>query len=58
MGAVDAVKTTLLLVLGYFFGRAILHSRGYLPYYAIAVIVVLPLVHYLNYRRRKKSLPG
>jgi membrane protein DedA with SNARE-associated domain len=58
MGTVDAVKSALLLVLGYFFGRAILHSRGYLQYYAIAVIVLLPLVHYLLYRRRKKLGPN
>ena len=54
MGTVDAVKTSLLLVLGYFFGRAILRLRGYLQYYAIAVIVLVPLVHWLIRLNREK----
>ncbi|MFI5362046.1 MAG: DedA family protein [Elusimicrobiota bacterium] len=55
MGTVDAVKTSLLLVLGYFYGRAILHMRGYLQYYAIAVIALVPLIHWLIWQRRGKS---
>jgi membrane protein DedA with SNARE-associated domain len=54
MGTVDAVKSSLLLVLGYFFGRAILHLSGYLQYYAIAVIVLVPLVNWLRLARGKK----
>ena len=41
MGLVDATKSSLLLVLGYFFGRAILPLSGYLQYYAFAVVSVL-----------------
>jgi membrane protein DedA with SNARE-associated domain len=55
MATLDAVKSGFLLIIGYFCGRAILHSRGYLKYYAIAVIVLLPLVHYLLHRRREKT---
>jgi membrane protein DedA with SNARE-associated domain len=54
MGTLDAVKSAALLILGYFCGRAILHSRGYLTYYAIAVIVILPVVHYVILQRRKR----
>lgn len=39
IGIVDALKSALLLTLGYFFGRAILHMSGYLPYYAAAVLL-------------------
>ncbi len=55
MATVDAVKSALLLTLGYFFGRAILHLSGYLQYYAIAVIVLVPLVHWLILWRREKA---
>jgi membrane protein DedA with SNARE-associated domain len=54
MGAIDAAKSSLLLLLGVFFGRAILHLSGYLQYYAIAVIVLVPLVNWLRLTRGKK----
>ena len=57
MAAVDAVKSSLLLLLGYFFGRAILHLSGYLQYYAIAVIVLVPLAGWLLRRRKNRAEP-
>ena len=54
MATVDAVKSTLLLLLGFFFGRAILHLSGYLQYYAIAVIVLVPLLGWLLRKGRAK----
>ena len=51
MATVDAVKSTSLLLLGFFFGRAILHLSGYLQYYAIAVIALVPLAGWLLRRK-------
>ncbi|MFI5362247.1 MAG: DedA family protein [Elusimicrobiota bacterium] len=55
IGLVDACKSCLLLLLGYFYGRAILHLSGYLQYYAIAVIVLVPFVHWQLHLRRKHA---
>jgi membrane-associated protein len=55
MGLVDAVKSTLLLALGYFFGRAILHLSGYLQYYAVAAIVLVLVLRWLFLLREEKK---
>jgi membrane protein DedA with SNARE-associated domain len=54
MATVDAVKSSLLLGLGYFCGRAILHLSGDLKYYAVAVFVALGCWLFIK-RRRKKA---
>ncbi len=55
MATVDAAKSFLLLALGYYFGRAILHLSGYLQYYAVAVIVILALFRWLFLLRDGKK---
>jgi membrane-associated protein len=54
----NALKSTALLAGGYYFGRvAVRASRRYLPYYALAVIIIVPLAYYLAHvlKQRKVS---
>lgn len=56
IASIDAVKSTLLLLVGYYFGRAALRfTRGYLPYYAAALVVIIPLAYYFFIKRREKK---
>ncbi len=49
----DAIKSSALLMVGYFFGRAALHfSNTYLQYYALAVIILLPVIYYAIEKNR------
>jgi membrane protein DedA with SNARE-associated domain len=42
----NAVRSTILLLIGYFLGRAVRYSGMYLEYYTIAVLILLPLGYY------------
>lgn len=49
----NLARSSFLLVLGYFLGRAIRNSRMYVEYYTIAVIIILPIVFYI-FRKTQK----
>jgi membrane protein DedA with SNARE-associated domain len=42
----NAVRSTILLLIGYFLGRAVRYSGMYLEYYTIGVIILLPVAYY------------
>jgi membrane protein DedA with SNARE-associated domain len=53
----NAVKSAALLTVGYYFGRvAVRASRHYLPYYALAIIIVVPLSYYLGHLLKQRKL--
>lgn len=43
----NAVRSTTLLLVGYYLGRAVRYSGTYLEYYTVAVIVLLPIGYYI-----------
>lgn len=43
----NAVRSTALLVIGYFLGRAVRYSGTYIEYYMLGVIIVLPIAYYI-----------
>jgi membrane protein DedA with SNARE-associated domain len=43
----NAVRSTILLLIGYYLGRAVRHSGTYLEYYTLGVIIILPIGYYL-----------
>jgi membrane protein DedA with SNARE-associated domain len=50
----DAAKASLLLGIGWYFGRKALRFRQFLPYYALAIVIIVPLTYYLWYRLRRR----
>jgi membrane protein DedA with SNARE-associated domain len=42
----NAVRSTILLLIGYYLGRAVRHSGTYLEYYTLGVIILLPIGYY------------
>jgi len=54
--SLDFVRSSILLAIGFYFGRAAVHfGPKYLQYYIIAVIVLIPL-GYLIYRKFRKTI--
>lgn len=53
--SLDLVRSSLLLAVGFYFGRAVL-SIGpmYLKYYAISVIILVPLISVIYHKKIKK----
>ncbi len=43
----NALRSTILLLIGYFLGRAVRHADVYLEYYTLAVIIILPIGYYI-----------
>jgi membrane protein DedA with SNARE-associated domain len=43
----NAARSSILLFIGYYLGRAVRYSGTYLEYYALAVIVILPIGYYI-----------
>jgi membrane protein DedA with SNARE-associated domain len=43
----NAVRSTILLLIGYFLGRAVRYSGTYLEWYTVGVIVLLPIGYYI-----------
>ena len=43
----NAVRSTVLLLIGYYLGRAVRHSGTYLEYYTLGVIIILPIGYYI-----------
>lgn len=43
----NAVRSAVLLLIGYYLGRAVRNSGTYLEYYTLGVIIVLPLSYYI-----------
>lgn len=52
----NAVKSLTLLLIGYYFGKAYRQLGTYLGYYALVVIVALPIVYYFFKKNRQPSL--
>ncbi len=56
----NAVRSTILLLIGYYLGRAVRYSDDYLGYYTLGVIILLPIGYYIFRKirdiRRYKSL--
>jgi membrane protein DedA with SNARE-associated domain len=42
----NAIRSTILLLIGYYLGRAVRHSNIYLEYYTLGVIIILPIGYY------------
>jgi len=54
MGALNLIRSTILLAIGYYFGKAaIRNGSAYLQYYAIGIIVLLA-VSYFIFRKKYK----
>jgi membrane protein DedA with SNARE-associated domain len=43
----NAIRSTALLLIGYYLGRAVRHSGTYLEYYTLGVIILLPIGYYI-----------
>jgi membrane protein DedA with SNARE-associated domain len=43
----NAIRSTVLLLIGYYLGRAVRHSGTYLEYYTLGVIIILPIGYYI-----------
>ena len=43
----NAVRSTLLLLIGYLLGKTVRHAGLYLEYYTLGVIILLPLGYYI-----------
>ena len=43
----NAIRSTILLFIGYYLGRAVRHSGMYLEYYTLGVIILLPIGYYI-----------
>jgi membrane protein DedA with SNARE-associated domain len=43
----NAIRSTILLLIGYYLGRAVRHSGTYLEYYTLGVIIILPIGYYI-----------
>lgn len=48
----NAVRSTALLVIGYFLGRAVRYSGTYIEYYTLGVIILLPIGYYIIHNVR------
>ncbi len=43
----NAVRSTILLLIGYYLGKAVRYSGTYLEYYTLGVIILLPIGYYI-----------
>ena len=43
----NAIRSTALLLIGYYLGRAVRHFGTYLEYYTLGVIILLPIGYYM-----------
>jgi membrane protein DedA with SNARE-associated domain len=48
----NAARSTALLLIGYYLGRAVRHSGTYLEYYTLGVIIILPIGYYIIKKTR------
>jgi membrane protein DedA with SNARE-associated domain len=54
--SLDFIRSFILLTIGFYFGKIALHlGPTYLQYYAIVVIILIPLVYFVYNRKFKKS---
>ncbi len=56
----NAIRSTVLLLIGYYLGRAVHNSGMYLEYYTLGVIILLPTGYYIIKKMqtmREKELP-
>jgi membrane protein DedA with SNARE-associated domain len=54
----NAVRSTLLLLIGYYLGKAVRYSDTYLAYYTVAVIILLPLGYYIIKKINENDIEG
>lgn len=55
--SLDFVRSSILLAIGYYFGRAALHlGPTYIKNYIMAVIILVPAVYFIYNKNFKKSL--
>lgn len=52
----NAVRSTTLLVIGYYLGRAVRYSGTYIEYYTIGVIILLSIGYYIIHSIRDARL--
>ena len=51
----NAVRSAILLLIGYYLGKAVRYSGTYLEYYTVAVIIILPLSYYIFKRYNEQG---
>lgn len=52
--SLDFVRSSFLLAIGFYFGKAALHfGPTYLEYYATAVLIIIPVGYFVYYKRFK-----
>jgi membrane protein DedA with SNARE-associated domain len=54
----NAVRSTILLLIGYYLGRAVRYSGTYLEYYTLAVIILLPIGYYIIKKIHENNIEG
>jgi membrane protein DedA with SNARE-associated domain len=56
MSSLNFIRSSILLAIGYYFGRAAIHiGPTYLKYYVIAVIILLPTGYFIYNEKFRKS---
>lgn len=56
MMSLDFIRSSILLAIGFYFGKAAIHiGPTYLKYYITAVVILLPTAYYIYNRRLRKS---
>jgi membrane protein DedA with SNARE-associated domain len=51
----NAARSTILLLIGYYLGRAVRNSGTYLEYYMLCVIIILPIGYYIIKRTHEND---
>ena len=54
----NAVRSTILLLIGYFLGKAVRNSGIYLGYYTIGVIILLQIGYYIIKKIHENNIEG
>jgi membrane-associated protein len=55
MGVLNALRSLILITLGFYFGRLLVRLSGaYLGWYAVAVICIVPAAYFIVWRMRTK----
>jgi len=54
----NAVRSTILLLIGYFLGRAVRYSGTYIGWYTVGVIIILPTAYYIIKKIHEDDIEG
>jgi len=54
----NAARSAILLLIGYYLGKTVRYSGTYLGYYTIAVIILLPLGYYIIKKLHENDIEG